>query len=95
MDNTIIVTKPDRSIEGLGSADMLHNSGTNLYLQDLTLKNALDYYGALSGGQVGGRAAVLQDAGTRTIGKNVRMLSYQDTYYSSNASQQALSLIHI
>ncbi len=89
MDNTIIVTKPDRSIEGLGSADMLHNSGTNLYLQDLTLKNALDYYGALSGGQVGGRAAVLQDAGTRTIGKNVRMLSYQDTYYSSNASQQA------
>ena len=89
MDGTIIMTKPDKSVEGLGSADMLHNSGTNLYLQDLTLKNALDYYGALSGGQVGGRAAVLQDAGTRTIGKNVRMLSYQDTYYSSNASQQA------
>jgi len=89
MDKTIIVTAPDKSIEGLGSADMLKNSGTNLYLQDLTLKNALDYYGALGGGQVGGRAAVLQDAGNRTIGKNVRMLSYQDTYYSSNASQQA------
>ena len=89
MENTIIVTAPDKSIEGLGSADMFHNSGSNLYLQDVTLKNALDYYGALSGGQVGGRAAVLQDAGTRTIGKNVRMLSYQDTYYSSNAGQQA------
>ena len=85
MDGTIITTKPDKSIEGLGSADMLHNSGSNLYLQDLTLKNALDYYNAGSAG----RAAVLQDAGTRTIGKNVRMLSYQDTYYSSNSKQQA------
>ena len=85
MDKTIIVTKPDKSIEGLGSADMFNNSGSNLYMQDLTLKNALDYYQAGSAG----RAAVLQDAGTRTIGKNVRMLSYQDTYYSSNSSQQA------
>ena len=89
MEGTIITTKPDKSIEGLGKADMLHNSGSNLYLQDLTLQNALDYYGALGGGQSAGRAAVLQDAGTRTIGKNVRMLSYQDTYYSSNTSQQA------
>ena len=89
MDSTIIVTKPDKSIEGLGKADMFQNSGSNLYLQDLTLKNALDYYGALGGGMSAGRAAVLQDAGTRTIGKNVRMLSYQDTYYSSNNNQQA------
>ena len=85
MDNTVIVTKPDKSIEGLGKADLLDVSGTNLYMQDLTLQNALDYYNAGSAG----RAAVLQDAGTRTIGKNVRMLSYQDTYYSSNSSQQA------
>ena len=88
-EGTVIVTTPDRSIEGLGKADMFQLSGTNIYLQDLTLKNALDYYGALSGGQAGGRAAVIQDAGNRTIGKNVRMLSYQDTYYSSNAKQQA------
>ncbi len=85
MDKTIIVTKPDKSIEGLGKADLFDNSGTNLYMQDLTLQNALDYYQAGSAG----RAAVLQDAGTRTIGKNVRMLSYQDTYYSSNSNQQA------
>ena len=85
MDNTIIVTTPDKSIEGLGKADMFDISGTNLYMQDLTLKNALDYYSAGSAG----RAAVIQDAGNRTIGKNVRMLSYQDTYYSSNSSQQA------
>ena len=85
IDNTIIVTAPDKDLEGLGKADMFHNSSSNLYLQDLTLKNALDYYNSGSAG----RAAVLQDAGTRTIGKNVRMLSYQDTYYSSNNSQQA------
>lgn len=85
MENTIIVTKPDKSIEGLGKADLFDVSGTNLYMQDLTLQNALDYYAAGSAG----RAPVLQDAGNRTIGKNVRMLSYQDTYYSSNSSQQA------
>ena len=85
MEGTVIVTTPDKSIEGLGSADMFQNSGTNLYMQDLTLKNALDYYSAGSAG----RAAVIQDSGNRTIGKNIRMLSYQDTYYSSNSSQQA------
>ena len=85
MDNTIIVTAPDKSIEGLGSADMFQSSGTNLYMQDLTLKNALDYYNAGSAG----RAAVIQDSGNRTIFKNVRMLSYQDTYYSSNDNMQS------
>ncbi|MBR5749210.1 MAG: InlB B-repeat-containing protein [Prevotella sp.] len=85
MDKTIIVTAPDKSIEGLGKADMFQASGSNLYLQDLTLKNALDYYNAGSAG----RAAVLQDSGNRTIGKRVRMLSYQDTYYPSNSNQQA------
>lgn len=85
MNKTIIVTAPDKSIEGLGKADMFQNSGSNLYLQDLTLQNALDYYQAGSAG----RAAVLQDSGNRTIGKRVRMLSYQDTYYPSNSSQQA------
>jgi hypothetical protein len=89
MDNTIIRTAPDKSIEGLGSADMFSVSGTNLYLQDLTLHNALDYYGALDNKQVGGRAAVINDAGNRTIGKNVRMLSCQDTYYSSNDNMQS------
>ena len=85
MEKTIIVTAPDKSIEGLGKADMFQNSGSNLYLQDVTLKNALDYYQAGSAG----RAAVLQDSGNRTIGKRVRMLSYQDTYYPSNSNQQA------
>ena len=85
MDGTVIKTTPDKSIEGLGKADMFDISGTNLYMQDLTLWNALDYYAAGSAG----RAAAVVDAGNRTIAKNVRLLSYQDTYWSSNNSQQA------
>lgn len=85
MDNTVIVTAPDFTIEGLGSADMFYNKKQNIYFQDLTLKNALDYYGS----GAAGRAAVIQDCGNRTIYKNVRMLSYQDTYYSQNASMQS------
>jgi len=88
-ENTIIKTAPDKSIEGLGTADMFNVSGTNLYLQDITLQNALDYYGALDNKQVGGRAAVINDAGNRTIAKNIRMLSCQDTYYSSNDNMQS------
>lgn len=85
MDNTIILTTPDKSIEGLGSADLFFNTKQNIYFQDLTLKNALDYYASGSAG----RAAVMQDRGTRTIYKNVKMLSYQDTYYSQNNAQQS------
>lgn len=84
-DSTIIVTTPDVSLEGLGSTNMLTNNSKNLYLQDLTLKNALDYYNA---GQ-SGSATVLYDAGDHTIGKNVKMLSYQDTYYSFNNGMQS------
>lgn len=85
-EGTIILTSPDKSIEGLGSADLFYFGANvqNVYFQDLTLQNGLDYYGASDG-----RAAVLQDRGNRTIGKNVRMLSYQDTYYSQNSSMQS------
>ena len=84
-DSTIIVTAPDVYIEGLGSSNMFTNNSKNLYLQDLTLKNALDYYNASATGS----ASVLYDAGNRTIGKNVKMLSYQDTYYGFNNGMQS------
>ena len=82
MDKTIIVNKPE--IEGIGVTATILNTGKNLYIQDLTLQNAYDYYNAKDAG----RAICLQDKGTRTICKNVRMLSYQDTYYSNNNSGQ-------
>lgn len=80
MDKTIIKNAPDIKIEGIGTTATLLVKGSNLYMQDLTLQNALDYYKAGSAG----RAVCLQDKGSKTICKNVKMLSYQDTYYSNN-----------
>ena len=79
MDKTIIVNKPAIENEGIGTTATLLNLSNNLYLQDITLKDALDYYKTGSAG----RAVCLQDRGTKTICKNVKMLSYQDTYYSN------------
>ena len=79
MDNTIIVNKPAIENEGIGTTATLLNQSNNLYLQDITLKDALDYYKT----GAAGRAVCLQDRGTKTICKNVKMLSYQDTYYSN------------
>ena len=83
MDKTIIVNAPEVANEGIGTTATILITGQNAYLQDLTLQNALDYYSAASAG----RAVCLQEKGARTICKNVKMLSYQDTYYS-NANKQ-------
>jgi len=82
MIGTVIRNAPLVKNEGIGSTATLYNTSTNLYLQDLTLQNALDYYGS----GAAGRAVCLQDKGANTICKNVRMLSYQDTYYSNKPS---------
>ncbi len=84
MMGTIIVNRPDVEREGISKTGTLVNRGWNNYLQDLTLRNALDYYNS---GKAG-RAVCLQDKGRFTICKNVRMLSYQDTYYSDNDDAQ-------
>lgn len=80
MGKTIIKNAPDIKNEGIGTTATLYVTGKNLYMQDLTLENALDYYKSGSAG----RAVCLQDKGDGTICKNVKMLSYQDTYYSNN-----------
>ncbi len=87
MDKTIILNAPDVKNEGIGTtATFLINGGIeNTYFQDLTLQNALKYYES----GAAGRAVCLQDKGNHTIAKNMRMLSYQDTYYSNNNSMQA------
>lgn len=76
MTGTVIQNKPDVKNEGLSKTAVIQNRGTENYFQDLTLKNALDYYAA----GAAGRAATLHDKGTRTICNRVRLLSYQDTY---------------
>ncbi|WP_294745460.1 pectinesterase family protein [uncultured Prevotella sp.] len=80
MEGTVIVNAPDVEDEGISKTATLLNQGRETYVQDLTLKNALDYYHS---GAVG-RAVCWQDKGDRTMMKRVRMLSYQDTYYSNN-----------
>lgn len=80
MERTVIVNAPESKDEGISKTATLRNRGTGLHLQDLTLQNALKYYES----GFAGRAVCLQDKGTRTICKRVRMLSYQDTYYSDN-----------
>ena len=84
MEGTILVNAPAVENEGIGTTATLLNTSDNLYLQDLTIQNALDYYKSGSAG----RAVCLQDKGANTIQKNVRMLSYQDTYYSNRASNR-------
>ena len=79
MDETIIRNHPEA--EGIGVTATILNMGKNTYMQDLTLHNAYPYTNTT------GRAVCLQDKGERTICKNVKMLSYQDTYYSNSNSQ--------
>lgn len=82
-EKTIIKNAPEVANEGIGTTAVLVNSTQNLYMQDLTLQNALDYYAAGDAG----RAVCFQDKGDRAILKNVAMLSHQDTYYSQNTKQ--------
>ena len=82
MEGVRIKNAPDVKTESIDKTATLriakNVSGT--YLQDLTLQNDLDYYKSDNG-----RAVALWDQGTQTVCKNVRLLSYQDTYYSNLA----------
>ena len=90
MEGVIIKNTPDFHNEGLGKVSTLcvPNNISGLYMQDLTIQNAMDYYAAIAAGLQGGRAACLEDEGNHTVLKNVRMLSYQDTYYGKKAGTQ-------
>ena len=80
MAGTVIQNCPDTKNEGISKTAVFQNRGTGNYLQDLTLKNALDFYAA----GAAGRAVTLHDKGTQTVCNRVCLLSYQDTYYSDN-----------
>ena len=83
MTGTIIKNAPDAKIEGISTTATILNTGSDNIFENLTLQNALDYYKADNG-----RAVCLQDKGTRTACYSVRMLSYQDTYYSNKPGQE-------
>lgn len=74
MDKTILYNVPD--IAGISYTSTLEfRSGSDNYIQDFTLKNM--YAG---GRHDKGVAVAYYDRGTRTIGKNIRMWSNQDTF---------------
>lgn len=79
MMETTIKNAPPIEQESIDKTGTLQNVSDYLELKDLTLQNALDYYSAGSAG----RAICLHEKGNHTICRNVRMLSYQDTYYSN------------
>lgn len=82
MNGTIIRNAPLVENEGIGTTATLLNTSNGLYLQDLTLHNDMDFFSSAGAG----RAVALQDNAGMTICKNVRLMSYQDTYYSHKAS---------
>lgn len=79
MEGTIIRNAPDYMLESIAKTATLRiaDDVEGTVLMNLTLENALDYYKNNNG-----RAVCLWDQGTKTICKNVRLLSHQDTYYS-------------
>ncbi len=84
VDGTIIRNQPDFANEGISKTGIFQNRGKGNYFEDITLRNDLDYYACGSAG----RAVTLHDKGTQTICNRVRMLSFQDTYYSDNELAQ-------
>ena len=88
-DKTIIRNHP--IVEGISYTATLcvEKNNTDFYAEDLTLENEFNYWGSISGQSSSGgagRADVFYDRGNRSIMKNVALKSYQDTYYSNNAS---------
>ncbi|MFL9830621.1 pectinesterase family protein [Flavobacterium sp. ST-87] len=81
-DGVILFNKPLAANEGIGTTPTINflSSSTNIYMQDITLLNKMDY----RTGTFTGRAVALRDQGDRNIYKNVKLLSNQDTYYTGN-----------
>jgi Pectin methylesterase len=78
-DNVTLYNLP--TTEGIGvTATMQFTSAAgNNYMQDISLKNNYPYNSTT------GRAVALWDQGNKNIYKNVKLLSYQDTYYSGGS----------
>ena len=75
-------------VEGISYTATIHldKKATDFYAQDLTLENQFNYWGAHDGSSGAGRAVAFCDQGNRSVLKNVALMSWQDTYYSSNAN---------
>ena len=81
-DGVIIQNRPET--ESINGTATLKNTGTNNYLQDLTL-DCIAPWNSSAGAE---RGVCLQDAGNKTICKNVYLKGLQDSYYANNTSGQ-------
>lgn len=79
-DGVILYNNPSAANEGIGTTPTINllSTSNNIYMQDLTILNKMDY----RSGAFLGRAVALRDQGDRNIYKNVKLLSNQDTYYT-------------
>lgn len=77
-DSVIVYNKSIQ--ESINSTATMHltSAASNIYMQDLSLMNKMDY----RTGNLKGRGVVLWDQGNKNIYKNVKLLSNQDTYYT-------------
>lgn len=75
-------------VEGIGYTATIHvdKPAVDFYAEDFSMENRFPYWSSMGGGSGAGRAVVLWDQGQRTTLKNVSMMSWQDTYYSSNSN---------
>ena len=67
--------------EGISTTSPIVNRGNGIYLQDFTIENDFKFSGTA-------RGCCWQDEGNHTIGKNMCLLSYQDTYYAHKEDGQ-------
>lgn len=86
MNGVVLHNDPD--VEGIGYTATIHvgKNAKDFYAEELSLRNDFPYWDCMNGGSNAARAVCFWDQGNKTILKNVSMMSYQDTYYSSNAS---------
>ena len=75
-------------VEGISYTSTIHvgKTATDFYAEDISLENQFKYWSSMNAGSGAGRAVVLWDQGQRTVMKNVSLMSWQDTYYSSNSN---------
>ena len=83
MEGVVIMNRPVK--EGIGITATLLNTGSNNYLQDLTL-DCIAPYGTGDDTKSAERGVALQDKGNKTICKNVYLKGLQDTYYSNGSN---------
>lgn len=81
-EGVTLFNSPTQAQEGIDKTPTIYftASANNIYMQDLTLLNKMDYRLGIPEK----RAVALRHQGDKNIFKNVRLLSNQDTYYTGS-----------